>query len=238
MWVWYSAGHQRSLTRPNKHDHSSGQHKEHSVSAFVPQLWLPTQVQGNGNEKLKKEPRGLGGFNLSPWVSHNGMVTKIFMHIFSPWYCTYPLINLNFSDFGVMKNWLFFQSSRICTYLKVIKWSCQAETFCRTTFRGPDSTHTPKPGALLERSKYEPPITTTHLLLKTASGSVFLWDLCHLCATNMAWNIGKNGQKSKSDQVISCIIVRRCHQRADAWMFSHHFGLNIHHCRLYWREHA
>lgn len=110
MWVWYSAGHQRSLTRPNKHDHSSGQHKEHSVSAFVPQLWLPTQVQGNGNEKLKKEPRGLGGFNLSPWVSHNGMVTKIFMHIFSPWYCTYPLINLDFSDFGVMKNWLFFQN--------------------------------------------------------------------------------------------------------------------------------
>lgn len=120
MWVWYSAGHQCSLTRPNKHNHSSGPHKEHSVSTLVPQLWLPTQVQGNGNEKLKKEPQewGWGGCGWgwtvrisSPWVLHNGMFTEIFMHIFSPWCCTYPLINGHFSGFWVMENGLFLSQT-------------------------------------------------------------------------------------------------------------------------------
>lgn len=48
-------GSESSLARPNKHERGSGQHKEHSVSALVPQLWLPTRVQGNGKEKLKKK---------------------------------------------------------------------------------------------------------------------------------------------------------------------------------------
>lgn len=60
MWVWFSARHRCSLTRPNKQDHSYGPHKEHSVSALVPQLWLPSQVQGNGNKKLKKKPKRRG----------------------------------------------------------------------------------------------------------------------------------------------------------------------------------
>lgn len=46
-----------SLVRPNKQGHGSGPHKDHFVSALVPQTWLPTEVQGNGNERLEKELR-------------------------------------------------------------------------------------------------------------------------------------------------------------------------------------
>ena len=43
-----------SLVRPNKQGHGSGLHKDHFVSALVPQTWLPTEVQGNGNEEVGK----------------------------------------------------------------------------------------------------------------------------------------------------------------------------------------
>lgn len=68
----------------------------------MPRLWLPAQVQGNGNEHLKREPRGEGGgggldgWNLSP---HNGMSTKISMHVCSPKYSTFPLLNWHFAGF-------------------------------------------------------------------------------------------------------------------------------------------
>lgn len=160
MWVWYSAGHQCSLTRPNKHNHSSGQHKEHSVSTLVPQLWLPTQVQGNGNEKLKKEPQewGWGGVGWFDSPLHGSCT----MGCSQKYSCIFLVLVLYISShkwtlfwFLGDGKWTLFESYRICTYLKVIEWSCQAETLCRTTFRGPDSTHTPKPGALLERRRYE-----------------------------------------------------------------------------------
>lgn len=78
-------GSESSLARPNKHERGSGQHKEHSVSALVPQLWLPAPVQGNGKESLKKkEPRGAGGGGvdglnllsrgLEQWDAHKNII--------------------------------------------------------------------------------------------------------------------------------------------------------------------